>query len=521
MGEQLWYRSLYWRIALGFVALLAVLLVLQGFVFLWMTGRMTELFPSRSPAQLAASIASDLSVALAEQTGLDADAYVKSHYGTSYHGYVVVLTNGTTIVSHRISPPPNLARMARGRLFFGRGGDRPGPDLSRGRGGRGRDFGPDRGEFGRGGPGRGGPDRDQFGPGSDRGGPPGGVEFANIVVNDAVVGVVGVPLEPPPFLVAVRDLGPSLGFVALALLATGTAVAALVIFRPTRRRLQQLQDAARALGAGEIGVRAPESGKDEVTALSRAFNEMAEQLETRTQALEQADRTRRQLLADVSHELTTPLAAIRGYVETLGMPDVRLDQRTRGRYLQIVTDEAQRLQDIIGDLLELARLEGGGGSLRADHVPVAYLLERVQHRHAPAVAERHIALATCQAPAAQGLVGDQNRLEQALQNLVANAIRHTPDRGTVTVSALVDDDALVLRVDDTGPGIDPEHLPHIFDRFYKADQSRTGTATPSGSGLGLSIVQAIVVRHGGTVRASNGASGGARVEIRLPMRRQA
>ncbi len=317
--------------------------------------------------------------------------------------------------------------------------------------------------------------------------------------------------------VALRALGPTLGAIAFALLASGTAVAALVIFRPTRRRLSHLQDAARAIGAGQLGIRAPEAGGDEVTSLSRAFNEMAVELEHRTTALETADRTRRQLLADVSHELMTPLAAIRGYVETLQMADLRIDDRTRGRYLGIVSDESVRLEQIIGDLLDLARLDGGGSAFRDEEVSVSQLLERVRHRHDPVLLERDITLVTDQDPAVDTLRGDQNRLEQALQNLVANAIRHTPPGGRVRVTASREGEEVLFRVEDTGPGISEEHLGRIFDRFYKVDQSRTGTEMPSGSGLGLSIVQAIVQRHGGRVTASNVPGSGARFEIRLPV----
>jgi len=341
-----------------------------------------------------------------------------------------------------------------------------------------------------------------------------------VVVNDAVMGIVAVPLEPPPIWMAVRDLGPLLATVAMVLLATGTAVAALVIFRPARRRLRQLEDAARAIGAGHTGVRAPEIGGDEVAALASGFNDMASQLEERTAALERSDRTRRQLLADVSHELTTPLAAIRGYVETLTMPEVTLAGDTRARYLRIVGEETERLEHIVGDLLDLARLEGGGGAWRVEDVSIAHLLERIRHRHEPVVADRHITLRTDQTPGAVSVVGDQNRLEQALQNLVANAIRHTPAGGTVTVSASQDASATTFRVQDTGAGIPLEHLGRLFDRFYKIDESRAGTETPSGSGLGLSIVRAIVTRHGGTVTASNVPGGGARFDIVLPHRPQ-
>jgi two-component system sensor histidine kinase BaeS len=345
------------------------------------------------------------------------------------------------------------------------------------------------------------------------------VEFAFINVNGAVAGIVAVPVEPPPLSMTLRDLGPTLAVVALGLLVVGTMIAALAIFRPARRRLHELQDAARAIGAGEVGVRAPVSGGDEVSLLAHSFNEMASQLEQRTLALEQSNRTRRQLLADVSHELSTPLAAIRGYVETLSMAEVPLTEHTRRRYLNIVTDETERLEHIVGDLLELARLEGGGGTWREEDVSIDQLLERVRHRHEPRLREKRVTLITEQEPLAGTVKGDPNRLEQALQNLVANAIRHTPPDGSVAVRATARDGRIILSVEDTGPGISPEHLPRIFDRFYKVDESRTSTGTSSGSGLGLSIVRAIVTRHGGTVSASNVPGGGARFEIVLPVRR--
>jgi signal transduction histidine kinase len=215
----------------------------------------------------------------------------------------------------------------------------------------------------------------------------------------------------------------------------------------------------------------------------------------------------------------TPLAAIRGYVETLQMTGLKIEDSARQRYLGIVNDESERLEQIIGDLLDLARLDGGGGTFRDEDVSVAQLFERVRHRHEPVLADRRVALLTSGEAGAGPVRGDQNRLEQALQNLVANAIRHTPSGGTVGVTASRDGDTCVLAVEDSGAGIPEEHLGRIFDRFYKADESRTGTEMPSGSGLGLSIVQAIVSRHGGTVTASNVPDRGARFEIRLPIHR--
>ncbi len=528
MPEVLWYRSLYWRIAFGFVTVVATLLAVQGAVFLWMSGQMNDMFPTRSPALFASALASDVGALLVEQPGVDLRAHVIRNYSSPYRSYAVVLADGRFVVSERTPPPPQLVRSARSRLLVERG-EEPYDDHGRGgRGGRGHSDGS------RGGPGARPPDAPKdpdasfdSGPGRFFGrgggffrgggdGVPGGTEYARVLHDGVVIGMVAVPREAPPMSVTLRALGPILAAIALGLLVVGTAVAALVIFRPTRQRLSQLQDAARAIGAGETGVRAPETGGDEVTSLSRAFNEMAGQLEQRTTALETADRTRRQLLADVSHELMTPLAAIRGYVETLQMTGLKLDDAARQRYLGIVNDESERLEQIIGDLLELARFDGGGGSFRNEDVLVPQLFERLRHRHEHGLRDRGVSLVTSGSVESGRLRGDPYRLEQALQNLVANAIRHTPSGGQVKVSAAVEDDTCVLTVEDTGPGIPGEHLERVFDRFYKVDESRTGTEVPSGSGLGLSIVQAIVHRHQGTITASNVPGGGARFEIRLP-----
>jgi signal transduction histidine kinase len=521
MSSPVWYRSLYWRIALGFVALLAVLLAAQGLVFLWLTGRVAAAWPGRSASELASSVAADLSRELAVHPDLDINEYVNSRFTSAFRSFAVVMRDGRAIRSRRVLPPPLIERAAWARLFgesssaaFGHRGpplDRPpaSGDASGRRGFGRRDARLPDGGFGRAdrprGPG-GAPDRIAY-------------DFATVTVGGQDVGVVAVPVDPPPLSVAMQNLWPELLTVAFGLLVAGTATGALLVFRPTHRRLQALQESARAVGSGETGVRAPETGGDEVTAFARAFNEMAGQLEQRTQALEAIDRTRRQLVADISHELTTPLAAIRGYVETLSMPEVSLDDDTRARYLTVVGEETDRLEHIVGDLLDMARLEGGGATLAIGDVPVGQLFERLRHRHEQVLDQRSITLETSEASPGLIVRGDPKRLEQAVQNLVANATRHTPAGGRIVVSAIEKDEGVVLAVEDTGPGIPPEHLPRVFDRFYKVDVSRTGTALPSGSGLGLSIVRAIVERHGGTIAAGHASNGGARFEIWLPKAR--
>jgi signal transduction histidine kinase len=506
MPERVWYRSLYWRIASGFVAMLALVLLVQAGLFLWLTGRFAVSPSSRTPQELADLVARDLSDTLTDQPEVNLEAYVQDRYGDVRQAFVVVLRDGRRASNRPGTLPPGF-----GERPPRRGGPPPGdprnPELER-RGQRGT---PPPGRQNR-------PNDDRFPRrrGDGRGGPP-PVNLSPIVVNGAQVGHVAVPSGPPPMEIALRELGPTLTWSGLGLLIAGATLTALVIFRPARKRLQSLEAAARALGEGRTDVRADERGGDEVSGLAHTFNHMAGELKSREAALVAADRARRQLLADVSHELMTPLTAIRGYTQTLAMPELSIDQATRSRYFDIVDQETYKLEAIIGDLLDLAKLEGGGGALTMEPVPVAELFRQVADRHAPTLASRRITLET-HAGDDLDVEGDLQRLEQALQNVASNAIRHTPDGGRVVLSAGADDTAVRITVRDSGPGIAPEHLPHVFDRFYKVDASRTSSGAESGSGLGLSIVRAIIERHGGTVTAANAEEGGAVIEIVLPRR---
>ena len=493
MPERVWYKSLYWRIALGYIALLAVLMLVQTGLSVWVMDRMWG-GSSRTAEQLADLVAQDLSAQLAASPEFNVEQHLRAQYGSGYQPFVVLMRgDARTLTNRPNATPPNLPKEARGRLL-GRGGEW-------GRGGP-----PDSGRFGGGEPGR--------GPDGRRGGP--SAQLAYITVKEERVGVVAVPSGLPPLAVGLREAAPTLISVGIALLGLGAAIMSLVIFLPTHLRLRSLEEAARALGEGRTDVRANESGGDEVSALSATFNTMAADLQARATALAESDRARRQLLADVSHELMTPLSAIRGYVETLNMPELNLDADTRNRYLGITHEETHKLEAIIGDLLDLARIEGGGYTIEPEEVLADDLFRRVADRHRPGLCERKVTLTSRTAPGTPHIWGDADRLEQALQNLAANAIRHTPDGGEVALVAEPEGDRVRITVTDSGPGIPPEHLPHIFDRFYKADASRAGTHVPSGSGLGLSIVRAIVVRHGGDVHASNASSGGAVFTLVLP-----
>jgi signal transduction histidine kinase len=492
-----WYHSLYWRIALGFVLCLAGIIAAQAVVVVWLLAR-DGAPPGPPPRALARLVARDLSVALANDGSLDLERYVREEYQQRLSPFFLVMLDGRVIASSGATP--DAEAVDQGRRFARRaaeagpftrpgmpGDDRRPPGRGRGRGPRGRGDGPNR-----------------LAPGLIAINPPG-----EIVVDGRVIGAV---VAQPQTLFS--RLGPTLVTSGLVLLFAGTALASVLVVRPVRGRLADLEAAASRLGAGDLRARARDDGGDEVAALARTFNRMAGELDARAAQLAESDHARRLLLADVSHELLTPLTSMRGYLETLAMPAVASDTETRARYLGVVSDETHRLEQIVGDLLDLARLEGNHAPLDRQDVAIESIFGRILDRHARDAGDRQVRLTTRIAAGAEIVQGDPLRLEQAVQNLAANALRHTPPGGEVVLDSDVDGTTTVITVRDTGQGIAPEHLPHVFERFYKADASRSGVA--SGSGLGLSIVKAIVERHGGTVGVTSVPGSGTTFTLRLP-----
>ncbi len=498
-GPRRWYRSLYWRIAIGFIAFLAATLVAQGGLFLWLSTQREETLPPRLLGDLASLVAEELGEAAERGPGVDLAPLADERFRDLGRPAALVLADGR-VVAGDFQPPPPLVDDVRAQLAAGDAAWPAGRQANTRR----RDLRQqERDSDGRGARGQG-----RQGPRPL--GPPWAV--APVRVNDHVVAAVMVARGRPPAAVA-RELAPWLAVGLAVLLVAGTALASLAVFRPAQARLRDLEDAAGRFGAGDLTARALERGGDEVASVARAFNRMADEAAAREAALVEADRARRQLLADVTHELRTPLTAIRGYAETLTLPAFAPASADGQRFVHIVDVEAQRLERLVNDLLDLARFDAGGAAFERAPVPVAALFTRVVERHGPTAEAAGVTLTTALDAAIDTIPGDARRLEQVVQNLTANAIRHTPAGGRVAWQAVRDGDAVVLRVSDTGEGIAPEHLPHVFDRFYKADPAR---ADATGTGLGLSIVKAIVERHGGRVSVSSSRGAGTRFDVRLP-----
>ncbi len=464
---------------MGFIALFAAVLLAQVVAFVWTVSRTPEPQPARMPGFHARAVAIELSEALEADPGMDVGRFVRERVDPLARGLVVVFRDGRVVASRGAEPPDWLVRELRDRL------------ARAGRAERGGERGADGRPVRRPAPG-----------------------VAPVRAHGELVAIVAVLPTRPARAIAL-DLGPRLLAVAGLLALIGTVVGAIVIFGPAHRRLRALEHAARQLGAGDAAARAPETGGDEIASVAVAFNQMAAELTRRMTQIEAADRARRQLLADVSHELMTPLTSIRGYVETLRMPGLPLDQTARDRYLGIVLDEALGLERLIGDLLELSRFEADGVTLSVGTASSGDLMSRIVARHERVAAEKGVALETRVEAGAETVEADLDRLEQAVQNLVANAVRHTPAGGRVTATVRREAAWTAIDVADTGEGIAAEHLPLVFDRFYKADASRRGSSGLSG--LGLAIVKAIAERHGGDVAVRSEPGVETIFTIRLPM----
>jgi signal transduction histidine kinase len=450
-----WFRSFYFRIAFSFVLFAICLVVVQGLIFRFAAARSP--LRDRSPNTVVAIVAADLGAALQQNRARDVDAYLKEEYAQAQPIYLVMRTG---IASNRTAPlAADLRRYVETMLA---GGGRPDvePQVS--------------------------------------------VPFvtAPVLLDETLFGIVVLPPAPRRFS---ADFSRQVEWLAsvpgTALLVALAVVAALVIFEPARRRLNALERATGRLGHGDLTARADDGGGDEIARVAASFNAMAGELAHRDQALRASDDLRRQLLADVSHELKTPLTAMRGYVETLRRADIELDEHTRERYFATLERETLRLDRIVKDLLDLARLENGVAELETRVFATGRLFDHVVQRHQQEIQRRGTVVRVEVASQADQMFADPDRIEQVIENLFANALRHTANAGAIELAAWVDDGILMLSVSDWGEGIAAEHIENIFERFYRVDAARGSAA--GGSGLGLSIAKAIVERHHGTIRVES------------------
>lgn len=327
--------------------------------------------------------------------------------------------------------------------------------------------------------------------------------------NEAVLAVV----EPERRL-RVLELLPRQALLFLPIGFVVAAAAGLFLSHRIQRRLGGLEDLARRVESGDLSARVTSPSEDEIGRLGRRLNAMTESLERARAELDDVQEQRRRLLADITHDLATPLTSIRGYAETLLDDGVPLEDSDRTRYLRDVLHASERMDRLLDDLLDLARLETGARALEPEVLDLAALARHATERFVPLFEKEGRALAWTGAEDEVRVHADGRRLEQVLDNLLGNALRHVPAGGRIEVDVSREDDTACLTVTDDGPGFDPSELSRVFDRFQRGDRSRS---TP-GSGLGLAIVREIARAHGGEARAENAPSGGARLVVTIPAR---
>ncbi|GAA2424895.1 ATP-binding protein [Streptomyces pulveraceus] len=287
----------------------------------------------------------------------------------------------------------------------------------------------------------------------------------------------------------------------------GLAVAlvpALLASRSVLRPVRELRRAARSMGGGRLDTRITVRGRDEMADLARTFNESAARLERSVEELREAGARARRFASDVSHELRTPLAGMLAVTDVVDEEAGTLAPNT-ARAVRLISTETGRLAVLVEDLMEISRFDARAAELNTDEVDAA---EAVRNTLS---GRQWLGRVRTELPDGLRIRLDTRRFDVIVANLVGNALRHGAEPVTVRLSAR--GDALIAEVHDSGPGIPPDALPHIFDRFYKADAARSRS---SGSGLGLAITKENVHLHGGTVHARNAVGGGALFTVELP-----
>ena len=296
------------------------------------------------------------------------------------------------------------------------------------------------------------------------------------------------------------------------------SLAGLVVLHAMTRRLRRLTNHIDRFRAGEFRTFEPfaTSGPgdgDEIAQLGRAYDEMAARIGQQLDALEKTDALRREMVAHVSHDLRTPLATLHGYIETLILKDAELDPAERERYLAVALDQSERLRRLVGDLFELAKLDAHEQTPACEPVSLAELVSDIAQKFQLEAQRRGSTIAIDAGEGLPMVDADIALVERVLENLIDNALSHSPQGGAIRIPVASNGGAVRVTVSDSGPGIAPEHLPRVFDRFYQAGNAHRGNAH---AGLGLAIAKRIVELHGARLEVQSTLGHGTAFSFQLP-----
>lgn len=291
-------------------------------------------------------------------------------------------------------------------------------------------------------------------------------------------------------------------------------MAGLFIFRNVTGRIDSMKQTVTKFERGELNQRITVSGNDEIAELSTCFNRMADTIVENMEEIKKTDKLRRELIANVSHDLRSPLASIQGYLETIQLRGDKITKKEFKEYISTVLGNTQKLNKMIDDLFELSKLDAGNVRPNLEKISVAELVQDLVLQFKPIAEKEGVELAVVFPDNPKSLVtADMNLLNRAITNLIDNAIKHTSKGGKVSIISTQNGKDMVIEVSDTGLGIAAEHIPFVFDRFYQVDKSRSQN---TGAGLGLAIAQKILQLHGADVRVSSEVNQGTTFRVAIP-----
>lgn len=291
-------------------------------------------------------------------------------------------------------------------------------------------------------------------------------------------------------------------------------VVGLFFFSNITQRLSKIKKTVTGFERGQLNERIDVQGNDELAELSTTFNRMADTLVDNMKEIQKTDRLRRELVANVSHDLRSPIASIQGYLETIQMKGESITKEELNTYFGTVLSNTQKLNRLIDDLFELSKLDAEEITPNLENISMAELIQDLVQQFKPIAEKKGVTLEAEFRENPNALIeADISLMNRALTNLIDNAIHHTPEGGKVSISSIKSGKDFVLEVSDTGCGIPEEDLAHVFDRFYQADKSRS---EKQGAGLGLAIAQKIFRLHGAEVIVSSIENKGTTFRVAIP-----
>ena len=305
------------------------------------------------------------------------------------------------------------------------------------------------------------------------------------------------------------------GFITFIIAVIATIIAGFSLFFVLTRRLRSLSEAVKSFSSGDLGQRVRVEGSDEISALGYAFNRMAESIETNILQLKEEEQLRRELIANISHDLRSPLTSIRGHLETLLLKSSDLSEEEQKSFIEVSLKNVSNFQKLVEELFDLAKLEARQIEPQKIIFSMAELIQDVVLKLLPRSNAKGIEISYNPAADNPPLNADIGLIERMLTNIIENAITYTPEGGAVSINLHTESESLMISISDSGPGISDEDLPLIFERFYRADKSRSRNS--EGTGLGLAIAREVAVLHGGRITAVSPEGGGAVFEITLPL----